>query len=200
MIQRSDLLKDKNGKLLAGAALQQRLAKIAKESAASQPLLGVEMPDIEPLNYGEKIAEESLDSTRKFNQRIEALLLKLNESKIQVDYQTSLVQPTIDNNDSAIPLKDLTDLLKGVDDLTSLVVNQDLRINRLEHEINKNKVFGLAAKNLADVLLVGSFGGAILGLCLMLLYPNQTKLGTVYGFVGSASMALLAKLNPSPNQ
>ena len=164
------------------------------------------MPDLEPLNYGEKIAEKGLDSTREFNQRIEGLLLKLNESKIQVDYQThitnqtSLIQPTVDNNDSAIPLQDLTDLLKGVDDLTSLVVDQDLRINRLEHEINKNKIFGMAAKNVADVLLVGSFGGAIIGLCLMLLYPSQMKLGTMYGFVGSASMALLSKLNPSPNQ
>jgi hypothetical protein len=231
----SNLLKDKNGKTLTGAALQKRLTKLAKESAAQQPLLGVGMPDLEPLNYGEKAAEElgwrepepqslgievltakileklkpaeeSLERRREFDHKIQGLLLKLNEGQRQVDYQTkivnqtSLVQATEDNNDPTVPLKDLAELLKGVDDLTTLVVDQDLKLNKLEDEINKNKIFGLAAKNLADVLLIGSFGGAILGFCLMILYPNQIKLGTMYGFVGSASIALLGKLNPSPNQ
>ncbi len=219
-------LKDKNGKTLTGAALQQRLAKLAKESAAKQPLLGVGMPDLERSNYEEKAASqldwrepepqsldlealtakvlevantqsETLARSKEFDQKIRGLLSKLKESQGQTSERTQIAEYS---SETMVPLKDLTELIKGVDDLTNLVVDQDLRINKLEQEINKSKIFGMAAKNLADVILIGTFGGAIIGLCLGILYPSQTKLGATFGFVGSASMALLSKLNPSPNQ
>ena len=235
----SELLKDKNGKILTGAALQQRLGRLVKESTAKQPLLSIGMPDLERSNYGEKAAaeldwrepkpqlldiealtakvlevaknsNETLARTKEFGETISNLKLEFekrqkqfDESQKEINYytnilanQTKLVQVTGDESDLTVPLKDLVTLIKGVDDMTSLVVDQDLRIGKLEQQLSKNKSATRTIKDVANVILIGSFCGALIGLCLGILYPNQTKLGTTFGFVGGASLALLNKLNP----
>jgi hypothetical protein len=152
-------------------------------------------------------SNNTLNKTTEFSRKLKELQLQLEERQGLKDYRTTIgidnqaelnqiAEKSHEFSNLSVPIKDLNELVKGVDDLINLVTDQDLRIGKIEHQINKNKSFAKTAKNIVDVLLIGSFGGTIIGLCLGIMYPDQTKLGTTFGFVGGASLALLNKLNP----
>ncbi|MGB3209041.1 MAG: hypothetical protein WBB28_28960 [Crinalium sp.] len=154
-----------------------------------------------------KQSENTLNKTTEFSQKLKGLQLQLKERQGLKDYREAIgignqaelnqiAEKSHESSNFSVPLKDLNELVTGVDDLIDLVTDQDLRIGKIEQQINQNKSFAKTAKNLADVLLIGSFGGAIIGLCLGIMYPDQLKIGTTFGFVGGASLALLNKLNP----
>lgn len=154
-----------------------------------------------------KQSENTLNKTTEFSRKLNELQLQLEERQGLKNYRTAIgidnqaelnqiAEKSHESSNLSVSIKDLNELVKGIDDLINLVTDQDLRIGKIEQEINKNKSFAKTAKNMVDVLLIGSFGGAIIGLCLGILYPDQTKLGTTFGFVGGATIALLTKLNP----